>query len=114
LKQLDAEGLYWVPSTQNFPLVDSALVHKNKLYVFQMTTKESKDEYNANTLRGGFASRVKGMVAFSETVVYFVVPRGTNFRCPQATPDVKFLTHEIDTTDLTTVETSVRSLFSGL
>jgi hypothetical protein len=60
------------------------------------------------------ASVRKNKLAFGQTVVYFVVPRGTNFRCPQDTRDVKFLTREIDTTDLTTVRTSLEGLFSDL
>jgi hypothetical protein len=114
LEQLNAEDLYWVPSTQNFPLVESALVHNRKLFVFQMTIMESKDKYCAKTLQEGFVSKVRKKLAFVETVVFFVVPRGRMFRLPTDTPDVKFLTHEIDTTDLTTIEMSLKGLFGRL
>jgi hypothetical protein len=113
LSQLNAANMYWVPSTQNYPRVDSALLCSRTLYVFQLTI-QSKKEYDATKLDEEFVSRVRQNLDFDNTVVYFVVPKRTNFDPPGDTTSVTFKTFEIDLTSLESTAISLQSLFNSL
>jgi hypothetical protein len=115
LRMLNETNLYWKPSISNFKAVDAALIDKGTLYVFQMTTQDTK-QYNATSLEIEFASVVRQKVAFDRTVVCFVIPKGTNFQLParQFETDPVYRADEIDMTNLDSIDESLVQLFCRL
>jgi hypothetical protein len=115
LEELDKRNLYWIPSTSNFKAVDSAIVVDSALYVFQMT-KQSSKEYAGASLEREFVSVVRKKIDISRTVVVFISPRGTNFRCgqPETLPGGAYEAREVDMTSGETIDQSLRRLFDEL
>jgi hypothetical protein len=91
------------------------MVHRGVLLVFQMTISDTKD-YEGFLLEEEFISVVRRNVkpAPQRTVVVFVSPKGTGFKCEELTPTlgIKYLTFEVDMASAEEVSRSVRKLFN--
>lgn len=81
LDDLSGPGVFWIPSKQNFPNIDSALVHGTTLYAFQ-TTVSQRHAFNRSTFQAGFLGTLKYRLSFDRAVVYFLHPLDTTFSLP--------------------------------
>jgi hypothetical protein len=79
--ELSSENIYWIPSTQNFPAIDSALVHNHTLYVFQMTISDTHT-FDRATFNSIFFDKVRVKFRLHRVVLVFVHPQGVAFRLP--------------------------------
>jgi hypothetical protein len=108
-------SVYWVPALSNVPSIDSAIVHSNTLYAFQMRTS-SDVKFNATKFRE-FEAAVRSKATFSgldrRAVVYFVRPAGTGgWAGPDDTPTVEFRSHEVDPDSIDSLTESLRRLLA--
>jgi hypothetical protein len=117
LDSLDKPNCYWIPSRTQFPNIDSAMVHDETLYAFQMTIKKTHG-FKADTFQS-FVTKVRSKDPFKgkvndKVIVYFLHPKMDSvFRLPTNPPkDIDYRTHEVNMTNVDTLEHSVRQLFA--
>jgi hypothetical protein len=79
--ELSSENVYWIPSTQSFPAIDSALVHNHTLYVFQITISDTHT-FDPATFNSIFFDKVRVKFRLHRVVLLFVHPQGVAFRLP--------------------------------
>jgi hypothetical protein len=114
LAALDEPNMYWIPNTSNFRNIDSAIVHNDILYAFQMTIKESH-KFNCSTFMVDVKTLRKSAAfrALSRAVVvFFVVPLGVDFTPPRDEGSIEFRTHHVDMKSLDTLTESLHALFA--
>jgi hypothetical protein len=79
--ELATENVYWIPSKQNFPAIDSALVHNHTLYVFHMTISDTHT-FDRATFNSIFFDKVRVKFRLHRVVLLFVHPQEVAFRLP--------------------------------
>jgi hypothetical protein len=123
VEMLTDPGVLWIPSKQNFPNIDSALVHNGTLYVFQMTVRDTHG-FNESTFRSTFVSIVEATLPLTRAAVCFVHPRGTTVQTPRPAArqsarrakstrkvPVTYESHGVNMSSLQTIAASLRELF---
>jgi hypothetical protein len=70
---LTKRNMYWIPSTENYSNIDSAIVIDNNLHVFQMTIK-TNHKFNPTTFIANFALPVWEMLPFNAVFIHIVTP----------------------------------------
>lgn len=114
LAALSESNMYWIPNTSNFRNIDSAIVHNNTLYAFQMTVMESH-KFNCSTFKVDVKTlrSCEAFRALNRTVVVvFVVPMGVDFTPPTDDGSIEFRTHHVDMESLDTLRASLHALFA--
>jgi hypothetical protein len=91
VEQLSTPDVYWIPSKQNFPNIDSALVHNHTLFAFQMTIS-STHKFDRVTFERNFVENVRVKCQVHRVVLYFVHPLEVAFRIPNNLPAIPRLT----------------------
>jgi hypothetical protein len=81
IEELSSPYVYWIPSHQNFPNIDSALVHNKTLYAFQMTISETH-RFEQATFECNFVDKVRKVFTLDRVVVLFLHPDSTDFTLP--------------------------------
>jgi hypothetical protein len=76
VRELAEPGIFWIPSTGNFPSIDSALVHETTLYAFQMTVKKARRVFPDGRFREEFVGVVAQTMPITRAVVYLLHPKG--------------------------------------
>jgi hypothetical protein len=129
LLKLSRSNQYWIPRTQNFRNVDSALVNNGTLYSFQITIKSSHS-FTESTFRKDFET-VRERLQFSDAIHYFLHPHDTAFNFPdilkppgtrsqhqgtsrEASLPIKFKSLAVDVTSIETLTRSMMALFHGI
>jgi hypothetical protein len=123
VEMLTDPGVLWIPSKQNFPNIDSALVHNGTLYVFQMTVRDTHG-FNESTFRSTFVSIVEATLPLTRAAVCFVHPHGTAFQTPRPATrqsarrakstrkaPVTYESHGVNMSSLQTIAASLMELF---
>jgi hypothetical protein len=85
VEQLSSPDVYWIPSKQNFPNIDSALVHNHTLFAFQMTISNTH-KFDQLTFERNFVEKVRMTCPLHRVVLYFVHPQEVAFRIPNNIP----------------------------
>jgi hypothetical protein len=85
VEQLSSPDVYWIPSQQNFPNIDSALVHNHTLFAFQMTILNTH-KFDRLTFDRNFVEKVRVTCPLDRVVLYFVHPQEMAFRIPNNVP----------------------------
>ena len=123
VEKLSDPGVLWIPSKQNFPNIDSALVHNGTLFVFQMTIRETHG-FNESTFRSKFVSIVNTSLSLTGATVCFVHPHDTVFQTPRSATrqsgrlatskrkvPVTYESHGVNMSSLNTISASLMELF---
>jgi hypothetical protein len=126
LGELVEPGVFWIPSKQNFPNIDSAIVCGTALYAFQMTISP-KHSFDCSTFQAGFISKLKDRIVFQNVVVYFVHPTAVHVTHPSLPKrqsihlqgelreiPLEYATHGVDMTSLESITASLLRLFQGM
>lgn len=129
IEELSSPNLYWIPSHQNFPTIDSALVHNNTLYAFQMTISETH-KFEQATFEGNFVDKVRKIFTLDRVVVLFLHPDSTDFTLPvlpearvtrsgsgrdQDPPiEIRLDEYPVVTDSIDSIAESLKALFKGL
>jgi hypothetical protein len=121
VRQLSKPYMYWVPSTSNFPTIDSALVLNNTLFAFQITIQVSHG-FDEKKFESSFVKPVKntfqnqlGGKGITQVVVVFVVTVPENgFTVSDSITKFKSLTHQVITDNMDTVSCSMGELLEKL
>jgi hypothetical protein len=121
--KLSDPGVLWIPSKQNFPNIDSALVHNGTLFVFQMTIRETHG-FNESTFRSKFVSIVDRTLPLTRAIVCFVHPHDTTFQTPRSATrqsvrcgkskrkvPLAYESHGVNMSSLKTITASLMELF---
>ena len=109
--QLIARNVYWVPLVKNFPAIDSALVVKEKVYVFQMTIAETRG-FAATGFRNDFWNIVKDKPIFKgvSLVVVYIYPTGTDFSPSDLNHIDEVGTVEVHEVDMESIDSVTESM----
>lgn len=76
---INRKNLYWIPAAPNFANIDAAFVCGSILVCIQYTVSQQHG-FNKQTFWQDFASHVRATVPFTSVAIWFVSPRGTNFK----------------------------------
>lgn len=113
MEELRTANEYWIPSVSDFPRISSAIVSRNTLYAFQMSTLRDLaftmsmyQEFEQTVRRSESFPGLKGGV-----VVYVVRPTGTSFAVPADVGNLTFRPYKVDTTSIASIASSLRQLF---
>lgn len=85
VEQLSSPDVYWISGKQNFPNIDSALVHNHTLFAFQMTTSNTH-RFDRVSFESNFVEKVRVKCRVHRVVVCFVHPQEVAFRTPSDLP----------------------------
>jgi hypothetical protein len=85
VEQLSSPNVYWIAGKQNFPNVDSALVHNHSLFAFLMTTTNTH-RFDRATFEKLFVDKVRVKCRVHRVVLCFVHPQEVAFRIPNDLP----------------------------
>jgi hypothetical protein len=87
--QLVKDEQYWIPSKDNFPQIDAAIIRGHTLYALQYTVQPDKNPFDVEKFSTFFLVKVSSNMdanwacqSFKHVIIVYVVPLAVNFKVP--------------------------------